>query len=77
MRREGGRWGIVRSARANAGSSSIIVYVVVMAGGGLSRELLVSYVGISTIPTTNEMYTTGRTAVIFVGHLWPSIFLNK
>ena len=54
-----------------------IVYVVVMAGGGLSREILVSYVGISTSPTTNELYTTGRTAVIFVGHLWPSIFLNK
>ena len=48
-----------------------------MAGGGLSREILVSYVVISTSPTTNELYTTGRTAVIFVGHLWPSIFLNK
>ena len=68
-------WG---SARVNAGSSSIkLLFVVVMAGGGLSREILVSYVVISTSPTTNELYTTGRTEVIFVGHLWPSIFLNK
>ena len=54
--REGGRgeeWGI------GEGERGIIInkmfYVVMMAGGGLSREILVAHVGVSTIPCTNEL----------------------